>query len=456
MTSPVSSVAERLRAKAARFVKDERLPGAAVGVVHGNDLVWSAGIGFADVAARRAAETSTLYRIASITKTFTGTAIMQLRDEGLLDLDDRLAAHVPEVRDATGIETVTLRRLLSHESGLTSEPPGVDWTVPAYEGVVERNLERAREFGTRVPPNSQWKYSNLGYQLLGEVVARVSGTPYVDYVREQILDPLGMSLTAFEPLPDALEQRRATGYNASWFSDELDVAPAMPPVWAEGGLWSCVEDLARWISFQFREDGGARGGEQVLAGSTLREMHRPRYLVDEAWTEAWGISWYAVRRDDVIWVQHSGGLHGFISDACFDPREKVGAIALFNGIGDAPKLAMELGAIARTAVRDSAPAIEPPPATPEAYRALLGMYVSEMTAERLSIEWRAGALTCLTPDDAHWRPTLSATEDPDAFVVGPGFRESGEPARFERLPDGRVRSVYLGGQTWWRLDRAQG
>src|ERR687891_991051 len=90
-----------------------------------------------------------------------------------------------------------------------------------------------------------------------------------------------MTSTAFEPLPDALVARRATGYGPRWFSDELEVAPAMPGVWAEGGLWSCVEDLARWISFQFRVDAGPRAGKQILAGSTLREMHRPRYLVDE-------------------------------------------------------------------------------------------------------------------------------------------------------------------------------
>ena len=111
---PVIEVAPKLEAKAASFVKEARLPGAAVGVVHGDDLVWSAGVGFADVAARRAPENTTLYRIASITKTFTGTAIMQLRDEGLLHLDDPAVAHLPELRGAASpfgaIETVTIRR----------------------------------------------------------------------------------------------------------------------------------------------------------------------------------------------------------------------------------------------------------------------------------------------------------------------------------------------------------
>src|ERR687892_2626799 len=93
MSGPVGGVAEKLEAKAARFVKDKRLPGAAVGVIHGDELAWSASIGFADMARRRAPDTSTLYRIASITRTFTAAAIVQLRDAGRLDLDDPITVH---------------------------------------------------------------------------------------------------------------------------------------------------------------------------------------------------------------------------------------------------------------------------------------------------------------------------------------------------------------------------
>lgn len=452
----MTEVASKLEAKAADFVKEHRLPGAAVGVVHGDRLVWSAGIGFADVASRRAPDETTLYAIASITKTFTGTAIMQLRDEGLLHLDDPAVKHIPELRGAASrfgdIETVTIRRILSHESGLASEPPGTDWATPAYEGVIERNLARVAEIGTRIPPNVQQKYSNLGYQILGEIVTRVSGTPYAEYVRGQILEPLGMTASAFTPLPDALGARRATGYTGRFLSDELGPASTPPPVWAEGGMWSCVGDLSRWLSFQFREDGGGRDGAQVLAGPTLKEMHAARYLGNETWTEAWCIAWYARRREDVIWVQHSGGLHGFITDVCFDPKEKVGAIALLNGIGDAPALAMDLGTIVRDAVRAAPSAIEPPPPLPDAYRSLLGIYTHEEFGTVLRLEWRDGKLTCVDPDEKTWRPTLVPTDDPDVFVVEPGVREAGEPAVFRRLPDGRIASLFLAANTFKRLD----
>ncbi|HEX9123198.1 MAG TPA: serine hydrolase domain-containing protein [Actinomycetota bacterium] len=449
-------MADKLEAKAASFVKEHRLPGAAVGVVRGDGLVWSAGVGFADVGERRAPEPTTLYRIASITKTFTGTAIMQLRDEGRLHLDDPAVSHLPELRGAASpfgpIETLTIRRMLSHESGLQGDPPGTDWTAIAYESVVDRNLERVTEIGTRVPPNSQQKYSNIAYQLLGEIVARVSARPYVEYVRDRILEPLGMSSTVFEPLPDALRSRTAAGYAGRFLSDELDPASIPPTAWAEGGLWSCVGDLARWIAFQLREDGGPRQGAQVLAGSTLKEMHTARYLGDDAWTEAWAITWYAKRRGDVIWVQHSGGLHGFTSNVCFDPKERVGAIVLLNGNEDADVLAMDLGTIAREAVGAAAPPIEPPPPLPDAYRPLLGIYLNREAGWVIRVEWRDGKLSILDPDDATWRPVLAPTGDPDAFVVEPGVRESGEPGVFRRLPDGRVVSLFLASETWQRLD----
>ena len=438
-------------------MKDNRLPGAAVGIVHGDELVWSAGVGFADVATRRAPDRLTLYRIASITKTFTGTAIMQLRDEGRLHLDDPAVAHLPELRAADSpfgpIETVTIRRMLSHESGLMSEPPGTDWRAPRYEGSIERNLARAAEIGTKVPPNVQWKYSNLAYQLLGEIVARASGTPYLEYMRTAILEPLGMTDSAFEPLPDAMLSRRATGYAGRFLSDELDLASIPPTIWAEGGMWSCVGDLAKWLSFQFRENATSRAGAQVLAGPTLKEMHRPRYIGNDDWTEAWCISWSAVRRDKVIWVQHSGGLHGFNSNVCFDTKSNVGAIVLINGRCDAPALAMDLAEIAREAVMAVAPAIEPAPPLPEAYRTLLGIYADRESGWLIRIEWRDGKLSVIDPDDATWRPTLTPTAEPDVFMIDIGTRQSGERAVFRRLADGRVASLFLAASTFMRLDR---
>jgi CubicO group peptidase (beta-lactamase class C family) len=455
MLDPIEGAADDLEAAAASFVRENRLPGAAVGVIHDKGLAWFGGIGFADAAERRAPEPTTLYRIGSITKTFTGTAIMQLRDEGRLHLDDPATTYLPELRGAASpfgaIETLTIRRMLSHESGLQGDPPGTDWTVPTYEGIVARNLERIAEIGIKIPPNTQQKYSNLAYQLLGEVVARVSGMPYVEYLRDRILEPLGMLSTAFEPLSAGLRSRTATGYARRFLSDELGLPPVLPPVWAEGGLWSCMEDVARWVLFQLRQDG-PRSGAHVLAGSTLKEMHSARYLGDDTWTEAWAIAWYAKRRGDVIWVVHGGGVYGFNTSVCFDPKEQVGAVVLINGRANADTIAIDLGMIAREAIRAAAPTIAPPPPMPEPYRPLLGIYVDLEEGWLVRVEWRDGKLALIDPTDEAWRPILAPTEDPYVFVVEAGVRESGEPAVFRHRADGLVVSLFLASLTLQRLE----
>ena len=454
MTDPVESVSAKLQSTLAAYVKEHRLPGATAGVVHDGELVWSGSVGFADVADRVVADSSTLHRVASITKTFTATAILQLRDDGLLGLDDPVVRHIPELeaaQPAAGpIEAVTLRLLLAHQSGLQSEPPRTDWSSGRYEGDVLVNLSRIAEIGTRVPVASQEKYSNLGYQLLGEVVARLSGVSYAEHVRTRITEPLGMTRTMLDPLPSHLVSDQATAYGGRWMSDELTpVAEPLEMSSSEGGMWSCVDDLGRWAAFWLeKDDDDSHVG--VLAHTTRREMRTPRYLTDDTWMSAFGLGWYGVRKDDVTWVQHGGSLFGFRSSVCFDPKERVAAVVLINGMGVPGAIAMSLGAIARAVVLEAEPVISPPAPMPAAYADLVGVYADTgVFAELVRIEWRDGALALVEPD----MPTIEfhPTDVPDVFDVQPGLRSSGEPARFERAEDGRVRRFRIGGGSYSRL-----
>jgi CubicO group peptidase (beta-lactamase class C family) len=452
----IAAGAAELEAALNRFVAEGGQPGVVAGVVQGDELAWTGGVGFADTATQMTSDPGTLYRIASITKTFTGTAVMQLRDAGRLDLDDPAVKYLPELRGAVSpfapIEAVTIRRVLSHESGLAAEPPGTDWSVPVYQGDPQQTLARPEDIVLMLAPNVQHKYSDLGYQLLGEIVTRVSGIPYHQYVRELILDPLGMSATVFEPLDGALLGRQATGYSRRLFSDELDPEPAFPPVWGEGGLWSCVQDLARWISFQLRAYTGTAVESPVLAAASLQEMHKPRYLADDDWLSAWGISWYADRRDGVSWIGHSGGIPGFTTSVRFDPQQQVGAIVLHNGPSFTAELARELAVTACRLAGPAAPSAIPAPA-PERYRPLLGLYTrTGLGGGVLSLEWRAGKLAFLIPEIPSWQLVLEPTSSPDVFVAGPGSDLSGENVIFRRRDDGRVISVLLVHGTYLRLD----
>lgn len=453
-----AAAAVDLETRLASFIEQNRLPGGAAAVVCGDEIAWSAGAGFADLATGKATDPVMLYGIASITKTFTGTAIMQLRDAGRLDLDDPAVRWLPELRSLVNpfgpAEAVTIRRMLSHESGLPAEPPGTDWTVPAYQGAPEQTLRRAAEIAVQVPPHARHKYSDLAYQWLGEIITRVSGTPYPGYIREAILDPLGMTATGFPPLPAEMTARCATGYQWRALSDYLDPAPPMPPVWAEGGLWSSVGDLATWISFQLRAYTEPEATAPVLDAASLRDMHTPRYLADDQWTQAWGISWCGTRRDDTVWTGHAGGIPGFTSAICFNPAAQVGAVVLLNGTIGSADVAMDLAAATGNLTRHRpTPGTLPAPA-PENYQPLLGIYAPpSLGGWLIRLEWAHGKLAFTAAEAPGWQIILTPTPDPDLFTITDGGNLSGGNVTFRRSGDGRIVSVVLMDSTWVRLDQ---
>jgi len=211
-----------------------------------------------------------------------------------------------------------------------------------------------------------------------------------------------------------------------------------------------VSDLARWLSFQLAARPGATAGSAqaeapVLAAATRREMHKQRYLSDEEWSSAWGISWYSARKDDVTWVQHSGGLPGFESNVRFDRGSRVGAIALVNGGADAAELAMSLAAQARELAVAAAPKLTAPAPTPTDLLPLLGVYAPADMSFLLRVEWRDRKLAIVEGSGPGETVPLERGSERASFVVAPGFRRSGEPVVFHRRADGTVTSMLIGG-----------
>ncbi len=321
---------------AERFV-DIGSPGLASGILHEGELVWARGFGVADLAAGNRPNEKTIARVASITKTFTATAIMQLRDRGLLDLDDPVTAHLPEfgkVLETGGrVADVTLRRMLTHYSGLSAETALMSWGAEEFPGLGEV-LGALPRTEVVIAADSQWKYSNLAFGLLGEVVSRLSGVDYVSYVRENVIEPLGMESTAFER-EDLPAEHLYTGYDAVIPGDpsrsDLRVAEYrhLNGIVAAGQLHSSVEDLARWISFQFRGGGGEAHETAVLDGRTLAEMHRPQYAAPD-WSSGQCLAWAAERVGERVHHGHGGGIHGFASQICFNIPARTGVVILAN------------------------------------------------------------------------------------------------------------------------------
>ena len=296
-------------------------PGVSIGVVLGDRLVWARGYGYADVQKKVPASPSTLYRIASITKTFTAVAILQLRDAGKLQLDDPLRRHLSWVRIRAhdqALSDFTIRELLTHSSGLQREVPGTLWTSPTFPSAaaLKEEIEETHS------PGVTWKYSNLGFALLGEVVSAVSGEPWDRYVQRHILDALGMRST--RTMPRADEPNLAIGYARPVPGERPIGAPtfgSLEAVSAAGNMASSVEDLARHIAFHLSDTSSA--SSPVLKGTTLRDMHRPQWLLDD-WQNAWGFGMRVRRVDGRVRVGHPRSVPGYRTQIEFVPTLRLG------------------------------------------------------------------------------------------------------------------------------------
>ena len=311
------------------------LPGFSVGVVQDQELIWSKGYGYADVTNKIPATDRTLYRVASITKTFTATAVMQLVEQGKLSLEDPAAKHLAwfTPKDADPAQPIRVWHLLSHTAGLVREPPGTDWDELRYsdEAAIKASTP---ETPLSLPTQTRLKYSNYGFTVAGELVTQVSGVPYARYLRERILQPLGMTnsllLEGTETIPGlAVPYGRRLSGQARGVEAQLNKRGVL----SAGGLVSSVRDLAKWASLQFNEADDFRG--PVLTGRSLREMHRPRFLVAD-WSQGWGIGWRLTRSEKRAQIDHGGSLPGYKSMLLLDPATKVAVILLFNA-DDGPR-----------------------------------------------------------------------------------------------------------------------
>jgi len=336
------------------------LPGFSAGVVYDQDLIWSKGYGYADVSNKVAATDQTLYRVASITKTFTATAVMQLAEQGKLSLEDPVNKYLPwfTPKDADPAQPIRVWNLLTHTAGLRREAPGTDWDQlegPDQVEVTRQTPSTALSF----PPLTRLKYSNYGFTVAGELVQQVSGMPYDRYLRERILEPLGMSHSF---VLDGTETRPglAVPYGRRLAQEPRGVEAQMNKrgILSAGGLVSSVSDLAKWASLQFNEADAYRG--PVLTGRALREMHRPRFLTPD-WSLGWGIGWRLTRAEKRADLEHSGSLPGYKSRLLISPASKVAVILLINA-DDGPRElaigAMKIvsGPIAKAATPEEAPA----------------------------------------------------------------------------------------------------
>ena len=420
------------------------LPGVAVGVVKDQELVWSKGFGFADVQAKVPMTASTKFRVASNSKLFTAIAIMQLREEGKVGLDDPVVKHLPWFKAKPAGDDdgpITIEQLLSHSSGLQREA-GDHWT--SYQFPTREELQRLySDRQAAFAPSVRWKYSNLAYAVAGLVIEQASGLPWADYMERHIFQPLNM--------PNSSVDQNVPGLAVPYGRRMPDgTREKLPFVDARGmgaatGVTSTVEDLAKFISAQFRR--GPRGPGQIVSGGSWRELLRVR-SVEENWTKGSGLGFDVKRVKDRTYIGHSGGYPGNTTQTLIQLDDKVGVIVLTNTNDSKPEdIANELMATVGKAVANAAPTKPATVAWDPAWERFAGLYRGRLGDQQVVLLNQK--LIIITPNAPDIDP--STTLEPLGggrfrFTAPTGSAVVGEVVRFVEEPGLPMRM--FSGDTW--------
>jgi CubicO group peptidase (beta-lactamase class C family) len=369
---------ERARKLAAAFpeiekaflerVERQHMPGAVLGIIIDGQLVWVKSAGVADIKSRAPVTPDTVFRIASMTKSFTAMAILKLRDDGRLSLDDPVSKYVPSLADlpypTKDSPALTIRHLLSHSEGFPEDNPWGDRQLAQSDDAIKKFMQSGIPFSNA--PGVAFEYSNFGFAILGQVVQAVSREHYPDYIRDEILLPLGMTSSTFE-VSQVPRARMAPGYR--WEDNVWKDEPILAhgSFGAMGGLWTTANDLARYVSFLMSayppRDEVEKGPIRRSSAREMQQMARwqpasaLRATVDGpvqlgVATYGYGLGVAQDCRFTHV-VAHGGGLPGYGSLMRWFPDYGVGMIAMgnityagFGGIfGDAASALYRTGAM---------------------------------------------------------------------------------------------------------------
>lgn len=328
----------------AELMTRSHVPGAAWGIVIDGELAHIGVAGYRDLATRSPVTRDSVFRIASMSKSFAAMSILALRDQGKLSLDDLVDKHVPELKNlsypTTDSPRLRIREVLSHASGFPEDNPWGDQQLSATEDVFSRMMAQGIPFSN--PPGMAYEYSNYAFAIVGRIVTNVSGKPYRQFLSETILKPLGMTSTTLEPREVAAD-RMALGYR--WEDEQWKLEPALADgaFGVMGGMLTSISDLTKCVGTllaAFPPRDGAEGGP--IRRWSLREMQqiwrsRPATVTRTAAGAvnlnsggyAFGLGITQSCEFDQI-VAHSGGLPGYGSMMRWLPSYGVGMIAFGN------------------------------------------------------------------------------------------------------------------------------
>ena len=318
----------------AATLEQQQIPGATVSLVKDGQLVFAKGYGYADLEREvPVVADKTLFRIGSISKLFTWTAVMQLVEQGKLDLDADVNTYLSDFQiPATYPQPITLTHLMTHTPGF--EDWAIGLIVPSEEGLKPLSQVLAEKIPARVrPPGELSAYSNYGVALAGYIVERVSGMPFEQYVQENIFQPLGMDNSTFnQPPPEPLAAEMATGYVQTGnlpLPKEFEYITLFPA----GSMSATATDMAKFAISHLQN--GRYGNTRILESDTARIMHQQQFTHDPR-VSGWTYGFMEAQLNNLRLIYHTGGTNQFFSILALLPQENTGLFISYNQGGKMP------------------------------------------------------------------------------------------------------------------------
>jgi CubicO group peptidase (beta-lactamase class C family) len=324
--SALARLSAELEPKIKEEIQQGHLPGFALGVVRDGKLIYAKGFGLAKLGGKTPVTSKSLFHMASVTKTFVATAVMQLSEKGKIDLDAPLTRYLPYFRlNDERYRVITIRQMLSHTSGIP-DTLNFNWDKPEYDaGALERFVRSVADQNLAFAPGEKFAYSNTAYEILGDVIAKVSGESFEDYVQHNVLTPLGMkdsTLLVRDANPQLLTSPHVLENSQVAVSKIFPYNRAHSP---SSTLYSNIEDMSAWAIANLNH--GELNGKRILKPETAAAMWQP---VVPALGMKEGISWFSTDLQGHHLVLHSGGDTGFESMLILAPDDAVGIVAMCN------------------------------------------------------------------------------------------------------------------------------
>ena len=336
-TINLDRVVAELEPEIQRMLLEGKIPSAAVAIVSGDQVIWTGAYGNSNLWARTPATANTVYLIGSTFKTMSTVALLQQMEQGKFKLDDRVNDYLTDfkIQNEDPQHPITFRHLLTHTSGLPGDfgpvPVWGDGAPPALEDYLRKSLKVAK------PPMASVVYSNMAYTLIGYLVQKFSGTPFKQYIRDNVFAPLEMTSTAFEPIQD-MEERLSIPYTVDEKTGSQTPAVRLKAaVWPAGLVYGTALNQANWLIASL--NGGVFKGKRIISQQTLEQMFTRQYdqfkgPVEGIWgneTAGFGLTWWTQTRGGDRYFAHSGSVPGYTAFLLGNRDRKLGFAILTNG-----------------------------------------------------------------------------------------------------------------------------